>query len=371
MNNLNEIAFKQIKDNYYWGCYGPFEVIVDINDGYINATHLCGLAEAEHKKSRKFNDWARLGSSGDILGEVQACTGFPTHVLLRTPKGLPNELRGTYAHPKLIPHIASWASVKFAIMVSDIVNAHLVRDYKEKIRTKDTKIDELCAMVKKQNETISDIKQQNIDIRGQNIEMMEKNVEQSRRIDEQSRQIFELLGYARETKSTLEVISNKNDQLLTEIRETSIETDVLNHQIKSATESIEIIMENKTVPVKPAKSQYSRVYGKKGDPGLYYFVRGQKVNADKTAATIRKDGYDDLIYNKKDPNPFNSFNNMKELLDEGAKDILKMKRTRGSYNFRDAKKEFGYYKGNYICCSRKRLNDLLAQIDAQRDAFDM
>jgi len=35
--------------------------------------------------------------------------------LLTTPKGLPNNLRGTYAHPDLVPHIASWASPKLMI----------------------------------------------------------------------------------------------------------------------------------------------------------------------------------------------------------------------------------------------------------------
>ncbi len=270
--------------------------------------------------------------------------------ILRTPKGLPNELRGTYAHPKLIPHIASWASVKFAIMVSDIVNAHLVRDYKEKIRAKDTKIDNLERLL--------------IDIR-------EQNVEQSKRINEQTLQIVELLGYAKETKTTLDIISDKNDTMLLEIRENTIETEALNYQVQAAAESIEIIMENKTLSVKPAKTQYSRVYGKKNDPGTYYFVRGQKVSADKTAATIKKNGYDELIYDRNDPNPFNSFNKMKELLDEGAKEVLRVKKERGGYKLVDARKEFGYYKGNYICCSRRKLNKLLDEIDRQRDAFDV
>ncbi len=281
MNNLNEIAFKQIKDNYYWGCYGPFEVIVDINDGYINATHLCGLAETDTGSRKQLFSWRRLEMADTILKEVASSIQMRMDEILRTPKGLPNELRGTYAHPKLIPHIATWASVKFAIMVSDMVNAHLVRDYKEKIRAKDNKIDNLERLL--------------IDIREQNIEMKQQNIEQSMRINEQTLQIAELLGYAKETKTTLDIISNKNDTMLTELRENAIETEALNYQVQSAAESIEIIMENKTLAVKPAKSQYSRVYGKKNDPGTYYFVRGQKVSADKTAATIKKNGYDELM----------------------------------------------------------------------------
>jgi hypothetical protein len=58
-----------------------------------------------------------------------------------------NELRGTYAHPLLVPHIASWISPEFAFKVSRIVNDHLVREYREQIRVKDTRIDELMRKV--------------------------------------------------------------------------------------------------------------------------------------------------------------------------------------------------------------------------------
>lgn len=129
--SLSDIAFEQIKNTYYWGAYGEFKVIVDVSTGYINATHLCGLAELDHGKSRKINDWTR-GDLAKVLIEIlSSSTGYPVDDLLRVPTGLPNELRGTYAHPDLIPHIASWASPKFAMKVSKIVNAHLVREYKE------------------------------------------------------------------------------------------------------------------------------------------------------------------------------------------------------------------------------------------------
>ena len=40
---------------------------------------------------------------------------------------------GTYAHPDLIPHIASWASHKFARKVGRIINNYLVQEYKDKL----------------------------------------------------------------------------------------------------------------------------------------------------------------------------------------------------------------------------------------------
>lgn len=57
--DIADIAFDQIHNEYYWGKYGDFKVIMNINTRYINATHLCGLAESEHGKSRKIADWTR------------------------------------------------------------------------------------------------------------------------------------------------------------------------------------------------------------------------------------------------------------------------------------------------------------------------
>jgi hypothetical protein len=58
------------------------------------------------------------------------------------------EVTGTYMPNELITHIASWVSVKFAFMVSDIVKEYMIREYKESIREKDTKIDDLMRELK-------------------------------------------------------------------------------------------------------------------------------------------------------------------------------------------------------------------------------
>jgi len=64
-----------------------------------------------------------------------------------------NELRGTYVHPKLVPHIASWASPEFAIKVSEIVNEfYIQRAIEEKdiiIGQKDAKIDKMAKQINK------------------------------------------------------------------------------------------------------------------------------------------------------------------------------------------------------------------------------
>jgi hypothetical protein len=91
-------------------------------------------------------------------------------------------ITGTYVHPHLAPHIASWVSPEFAVKVSQIVNNYIVRDYKEQVRVKDDKIDELSRKIdtqskemKKQSEEIhlllegSNRLERNLDVANENI----------------------------------------------------------------------------------------------------------------------------------------------------------------------------------------------------------
>ena len=38
---ISEVAFEQIQDNYWYGAYGEFRVIMMKDTGYINATKMC------------------------------------------------------------------------------------------------------------------------------------------------------------------------------------------------------------------------------------------------------------------------------------------------------------------------------------------
>jgi hypothetical protein len=150
MNGLSNIAFEKISGNYYWGQYGNFKVIIDTSNGYINVTHLCGLAVNRNGNKKEFRAWKLVTNHIEFLEEFALSVSRLTDELLIIPTNLPNYLRGTYAHPDLVPHIATWASPKFAVKVSRIVNAHLVREYQDSIRVKDQTIDRLEAKVDEQ-----------------------------------------------------------------------------------------------------------------------------------------------------------------------------------------------------------------------------
>jgi hypothetical protein len=130
-NNNNELikklAFETIDGKYSKALYGDFTVTMDMTNGYINATKLCADG------GKRFDNW--LQNKGNK--EMVKC--FESHILefqdmkITVTGGQTLEIRGTYVHPDLIPHIASWVSPAFAYKVSKIVNNFLIREKEAEI----------------------------------------------------------------------------------------------------------------------------------------------------------------------------------------------------------------------------------------------
>jgi hypothetical protein len=98
--------------------YGEFKVIMMRENGYINVTKLC------KDGNKEFRNWNTNKSSDLFINEVSSALGLQrSGLLIVINSGNTDTLiRGTYAHPDLVPHIASWVSPSFAIKVSRIVN---------------------------------------------------------------------------------------------------------------------------------------------------------------------------------------------------------------------------------------------------------
>lgn len=107
-------AFEPINEKYSTAKYGDFTVIIDITNGYINATKLCAVG------GKQMKNWLQNNGSKELIKEFENVDN-PTKILIMNMSGS-NETRGTYVHPDLIPHIASWVSTKFACKVSKIIN---------------------------------------------------------------------------------------------------------------------------------------------------------------------------------------------------------------------------------------------------------
>lgn len=121
--DINNINFKAINDDYSWGNYGNFKVIVMKKNGYINATNLIQLAS----KNKKIDDWLGEEDTHEFIDAMSLYMNLSVDKLLITPENVPDNIAGTYVHPDLIPHIASWASPQFAVNLSRTVNKHFIK----------------------------------------------------------------------------------------------------------------------------------------------------------------------------------------------------------------------------------------------------
>jgi hypothetical protein len=191
--NIQRIIFEDINAEYGRGKYGDFEVIIMKSNGYINATKLCSNG------GKKYKNWSRLQGSQELIKYFQENYKGPDMVFRSIAGGQIIEIRGTYVHPDLIPHIASWISPAFAFKVSKIVNNFIVQEYIEEDRKNKQVILE--------KET--------------SIERLE------RKIDNQSKEIKELLSYGKKTTKSLKYVEETLDEtkeILDETKETLDET---------------------------------------------------------------------------------------------------------------------------------------------------
>jgi len=128
---LSDICFEQIQNNYWFGAYGAFKLVLMKDCGWVNATKLC------NDGGKLFKNWIRLDNTKELIKAVQNENGYQSEVIkyvqTENIQEKDRNISGTYCHPYLIPHLATWISAEFALKVSKIINTYMVREYQEKI----------------------------------------------------------------------------------------------------------------------------------------------------------------------------------------------------------------------------------------------
>src|SRR5271154_160826 len=115
-DDIRNIIVEDIDEKFAYSKLGDFEVILMKKNGYINATKLCSSA------GKKLTHWNENKTSKKFIAVLASVTEIPSTDLTVIIFGGNNpKITGTYVHPKIIIHIASWCSPEYAIQVSDIV----------------------------------------------------------------------------------------------------------------------------------------------------------------------------------------------------------------------------------------------------------
>jgi hypothetical protein len=208
-NLITKLAYESINDTFSKARYGEFEVIMDIKTGYINASKLC----ADGGKHLKH--WSENKNSKELIKECLESHGSEIRpVTMTVSGGQITTIRGTYAHPDLIPHIASWVSPKFAIKVSKIVNDFLIREREEEIRRLTGEKSELVKMLeeseKRRKEDHNESLKMLEDMKKQNEKTHDKLDDANKKLDKADNEIEEL-------QCKVEIVSERLDIVIDEV----------------------------------------------------------------------------------------------------------------------------------------------------------
>jgi hypothetical protein len=148
--SLNNINIEFIDNEYSYGQYGEFKVIIMRKNRYINATKLC------KEYGKDFKNWKEREYNKELINEVnnlcqsdQAGKDENNKSIILIEDGDNHNIRGMYVHELLFPHIASWISPKFGIMVGKIGNNYMIDEYTRSIKEKDDKINKLESKINK------------------------------------------------------------------------------------------------------------------------------------------------------------------------------------------------------------------------------
>ena len=145
---FEDIESEPIDDEYCYGHYAMFKVIMMKKNGYINVTKICQDIFEETKIRKEFKDWQEEEYTRELLREVSSHVEVPVKKLIICVTNDQNSIiQGTYAHSTLIPQIIMWASPKFAVEVSKIIQEYAIEEERMRkqleLKAKDDKIAEL------------------------------------------------------------------------------------------------------------------------------------------------------------------------------------------------------------------------------------
>lgn len=162
MTDINNISFQDINEEYTYGKYGDFVVIMMKKNGFINATKLC-----KNYSNKQFKHWLENKHSKELIEETINCNvvGIPTsgnlkelqQVIIKVSTSPINLtiIRGSYVHSDLIPHIAAWISPHFALKISKIINQYLITTHLQKLKETTYQIQIQNDLIQAQKEDIA------------------------------------------------------------------------------------------------------------------------------------------------------------------------------------------------------------------------
>ncbi|MGL5962470.1 MAG: DUF3627 domain-containing protein, partial [Cetobacterium sp.] len=275
---LNDICYRQIKGNYYYGIFGEFQLVVDKSTGCFNATKLCNIG------GKNFFNWKRLERTKQLI-EYFANKRCPSDLKgnfyeIRESNNdvISKQITGQYVQKELILDIASWISPEFYFKCNNIIINYFVNQHQNRTNNeKQREINELEQRMKRllmENENKDNIIQEKKDridelIARMDEEREERQLERKRMEEQNKRQEKMLLNLG----IRFDEQEQQNNELLEKVDDQNNKLDNIQHKLN-------ISVEDRAPQPKQSGKRERFILLKRNDLDYpYYNIRAQHTNA--------------------------------------------------------------------------------------------
>ncbi|CCU55690.1 N1R/p28-like protein [Choristoneura biennis entomopoxvirus] len=305
--SLIDVCYEQIKDQYYYGLFGDFKLVIDKNTGCFNATKLCNLG------SKQFKQWKRLERSRELINYIENIRGGNHHLGFYEIKGdnndeITKQITGQYVPKEIILDISSWISIEFYMKCNDIIINYYKNEFKSlsdtDIKNKIIEIEnEYTNIIEEKESVISDLNTKLNSIIDQNNKILETN----KKLEDKSNNL-ELMN-----KQLLKLAEKQNiklDEIGDELEETNYKLDTLTETVE------EVILPDRNISPSDINLKHNLVIYKINDS--IKIIRAQNKYINKNNIPIN-----DIIIKEYVPNPIDFINRMKLRCNETNKKFKK------------------------------------------------
>ena len=284
--SLNNVCYKQIKDNFYYGIFGEFQLVIDQSTGCFNATKLCNLSS-----KKRFVDWSKLSRSRDLLKYynnkscLENSPGNFYEIRESNNDSVMKQITGQYVQKELILDIASWISVEFYDKCNSIVINYFVKHYQnmstddkqEQINNLEDKMKRLLVdnenkdnVIQEKNDKIDELM---IKLDEDRKRMEAQREEDRKRMDEDRTLIVRQEQLLRQLNINLDDVACQNNELLEKVDDQNDKLDTIQHKLDIA------VQDRAPQPCKSPRRERFILLKRDDDDYPYYTIRAQDINA--------------------------------------------------------------------------------------------
>jgi hypothetical protein len=317
---IKKLAFESIDDKYSKALYGDFTVTMDMTNGYINATKLCADG------GKLIKNWTRNDGNKEFIKyceNIDDGSNSNRHIYEVRNGTKCNNINGTYVHPDLIPHIASWVSPAFGYKVSKIVNNFLIREKEaeiERLTGAKTRLELMLEEEKRDRQAYQERTEKMLQ------DMKDQNEKTHVKLDDVNHKLDKADDVIEELQIVVAEVNHKLDKADNDIEELQITVDEVNTRL-------EIVIDEVVNPVNRLELREGFGIMKLNQPNSKYEFKtfcAQNKNLGTSRKNILREFPNATLFLEINPNPNskNVLHKLKELYGTGKDSQIKV-----YYNF--------------------------------------